>query len=66
VINMVAIISSIKAMPYWSTGYLLGWSIGVVMMLRVEALEAWEVFVHFFVIVLSMLILMMRLLKQMD
>jgi len=59
VINMVAIILLIKAMPYWSTGYLLGWSIGMGMMLRVGTVEAWD----FLAIAFSVLMLIVRLLK---
>jgi len=56
---MVTIILLIKAMPYWSTGYLLGWSIGMGMMLRVGTVEAWD----FLAIAFSVLMLIVRLLK---
>ncbi len=41
-INMITIVSLIKALPYWGTYYLLGWLIGMGLMYRSGALELWD------------------------
>ena len=60
-LNLILTISFILALPYWGTGYLLGWLVGLAIMAQVGLIEPWDFLVYF---VFPLIILTLRFLKQ--
>jgi hypothetical protein len=59
-INAVATFSSIQIMPYWGTGYLLGWLTGITIIAQFRILDLWEYTIY---TIIGIIILVRRLFK---
>jgi|YelNatPaOPRAMG01_1025707.scaffolds.fasta_scaffold27027_3 hypothetical protein len=62
-INVLAIISLIQVVPYWGTAYLLGWLIGMGIMIQSGILEVWEFLIY---LIIGIVVLTKRFLKGLD
>jgi uncharacterized membrane protein len=59
-INVVATLSLIQVMPYWGTGYLLGWLTGITIIAQFRILDLWEYTIY---TIIGIIILIRRLFK---
>jgi len=60
-LNTLALIMLILAVPYWGTGYLFGWLIGLLMMVKINLISTWEFGIYFGV---PLVVLVIRVLKK--
>jgi len=60
-LNMLALIGLIIAMPYWGTTYLMGWMFGLIIMARANLVDVFDFVIYFGV---PLMILIIRIAKS--
>lgn len=60
-ISLLTIISLIIAMPYWGTGYMIGWLLGIIIMAKSGLISAFDALIY---IVIPLVILIVRMIRR--
>jgi hypothetical protein len=56
-ISIVAVVSLVLAMPYWGTGYLLGWLFGVFVLVESGLVGILDFFIVYFLVPFAVLLI---------
>jgi len=59
-LNMISLVTLILAMPYWGTGYLIGWLFGLLLMARSGLVNIIELIIYTIIPVAVLLIRVMK------